>query len=281
MGVLALRTRDGRVIGIPGLTTAHLSRATSKDAWPPIALFPEGWWRADRGVTRLGVEVTDYVNQGPEPDLDLMQGVGTMRPDFVAIDAAFGGMPSIHYDSNDILASIATIAWELAADGDDFTVIAIVVPDSAAALETAVAVDDNLAIGRFRLQPRTGSTSRFSVKDSLGVAVTDRGTALTASMAYALAGVYTGAVSPSLDSAAFWVDGVSIVPSTADQGVIAAGVGGPSEFIHGGNVIGVGNFNGRCAEVIYLKGLLTVAEDAALTAYFNDRYGFTLPGVTQ
>ena len=86
-------------------------------------------------------------------------------------------------------------------------------------------------------------------------------------------------VSPTNDVRAMWLDGSFVNSGANDLGVIAASTDRP--FSVGGGSPTAGNLTGQIAELLYLKRLLTAAEDADLTQYLNARYGLSLTGVTQ
>ena len=245
-------------------------------SWSPASLSPEGWWRPDLGLSEVSLEVTDLENQGTEGDLDLSQATASRRPNYIASRASFNDQPVLEFDGGDVLASVATSAWEMS-DGEDLTVV-IVFEMTATALDVSVATDDSTN-GGWSLQPRSGGASRFRVWDGTA-ALTRNGPSLTTGTVYVQAGVITGAVSPAQDLVDIWTDGVI---STSGSGLVdlgAIGQSGTEEFLLGANsVTGGTGLNGYIAEALFLKRLLTSDEDDELTSYFNARYGLSLPGV--
>ncbi len=244
----------------------------SGDAWSPASLSPEGWWRADLGVTEESLEVTDWVNQGSESALDLSQSVASDRPDLIASDANFGGRATLNFDGGDVMPSANTTAWAIADDGD-YSLIAIFRP-TGAGVGGVVAID-GFSPG-FQLSSRTSGAARFRNHDGTTQHNSD-GTALTLNAVCCFAGVYQGETAPTNNTGRAWENGVGQTATTANIGAMSAS----QEFCIGAlGAAGATGFTGQIAEVIFVKRLLTADEDAALASYFS-RYGLSLPGVTQ
>jgi hypothetical protein len=251
-------------------------------AWEPSFLLPEaeGWWRADKGIAHILLEIVNWVNQGSEPTLDLAQAIVSRRPDLVAAVAALNGQAAAFFDGVDVMASIATAAWELAADGDDLTVIVFLEP-TAGSVGGVVSVDAAGA-GGFTVRARAPSATLVVTRDSSGGGfLTAGGPGLTLSTPHVFTMVYKGQVSPTVDSMSSWLDGVEGTVSTLDQLRINSSLSPQEFFIGAESLTGSSGFIGHIAEILFLRRLLTSGEDVLLTEYANARYGMVLPGITQ
>ncbi len=253
------------------------------DEWTPAALAPDGWWRADLGHALADSDpVTSWANQGTAgASGDVGQGTSTLQPTFVASHASFNGQSAIDFDGGDVLYAAAGTWWEQAADGESLTIITIGrVTLGTANQNTLCNIRQQVTVGGFQLTSNPGGSGRWYVYDV--------GNAANLTQAYAgnvqnavdtVAALFEGAVSPSNDTRALWLDGAFVNSSSGDLGRIGATLA--RELTIGGNSQTAGTYVGQIAEVLYLKRLLSAAEDAALTSYLNDRYGLSLPGVTQ
>lgn len=250
-------------------------------AWSPASLSPEGWWRADLGhVAADAAGVSSWTNQGSESTLDLAQGTGTSQPTYDEVNAGFNGQASLHFDGGDVLPSVATDAWEVA-DGGSICIIAVVRADTSAN-HCFVATDD-AGNGGFQFRIRTtGSSSKVRWEGASGTVVEPAiGGGHSTATTYVMAAVLKGEVSPTVDTAEYWVDGVNGSTKTGDMaGIIPNGGTGTEEFVAGSNSDSSGDFTGDMAELIYVRRVFTAPEDAELVTYLNDRYGLSLTGVT-
>lgn len=256
-------------------------------AWSPLDLSPEMWIRADLGHAYADTDpIAAIANQGTAGSAgDLAQSTSGSRPTLDASHASFNGQAVIDFvaASNHVLYSGDTDWWVSASESGSLTAIAII-RDTAA---TSAAYHDVLGTrqastqGGLDLDARTGNSCRSRVWSASGAAtITDAGGNCTTNSVHAIALVLTGAVTATPDSLETWVDGVSGGATTGDLAAAVAATA-DREFLVGGSATTTGGFTGQIAEIIYLKRVLTSGEDAALTAYLNDRYGLSLPGVTQ
>lgn len=255
------------------------ARRSRTGVWTPARLSPEGWWRADLGVSHVSLEVTDWVNQGTEPALDVAQATGSMRPDLVAAHASFNGQDVLHFDGGDLLASAPTSAAFLA-DDDDLTVISIM-RQTTAGLATLIATNNAHTDGGWTHRPRVGSAVQANTFTSGAAAnLIAQGPTMSSGVVYAHASVLTGAAAPGSDSLVTLLDGT---PGTANTGNRAAFTAAADRSL----IIGAINSsalsplpNGtHVAEILFLKRLLTAPQHAALVAYLNARYGLSLTAV--
>lgn len=251
------------------------------DSWSPALLEADGWWRADLGHAVSDSDpVTSWANQGAAGSAaDLGQGTSTLQPTYVENHASFNGQSVIDFDGGDVLYAAAGPWWEQTADGESLTVIAIA-RVTVGGQSTVSQIHTATTYGGFILTINTSGNGRWYLYDqgaAASLVKTYSGNVQDA--VEVLVGLYEGAVSPTNDVRSVWLDGSFVDSSTGDLGIIAASTD-RSYCVGGGNTTS-GNLTGQIAELLYLKRLLTAAEDAALTDYLNERYGLSLTGVTQ
>ena len=253
-------------------------------AWTPASLSPEGWWRADLGHAAADTDpIASWANQGTAGSaLDLVQASGPLQPLYDASHATFNNQPVIDFGAQDyVLASATTTAWHLSSESSSMAVIAVLRCTSASGTEDVIGTRNAGTVGGFRLIHKSAAACSFQVDESGGVAtITDTGGSGTQNALHVLAGVLTGAVTTTHDSAACWLDGVSGGGTTADLDA-AVSASSNRELCVGGTSSTAPAYSGQIAELIFLKRVLTSDEDDALVAYLNTRYGTALTGVTQ
>lgn len=228
-------------------------------------------------MAEVSLEVTDWANQsGAMPDAT--QSTESMRPDLIASDAAFNNQSVLNFDGADVMGTGATTAWEVADDGD--TTWIVVGSTTSASTLYILATEDAGGISYFEMAWRSATNSRFIVEDAGSVLITELAAPGVSGQAHVLAGVYTGAASPSNDSVELFIDGATTGPTTGDQGAISQG--GSEEFLIGARrSTAVSAIVGKIAEIVILPRLITAAEDATFAGYLNARYDMSLTGVTQ
>lgn len=252
-------------------------------AWTPASLSPEFWIRADLGHAFADTDpVTAIANQGTAGSaLNLTNGTAG-SPTYDAAHASFNNQPVLDFGAAAAtLISAATTAWHLSSESSSMAVIAVARTTSASGAEEVAMTRAYATVGGWRLRITAAGACSFGVEESGGVAaILDSGANGTQNAVHVLAGVLTGAVTASADSAACWVDGVSGGATTADLDLPVA-ASSDREILLGGTTTGTGTLSGQIAEVIFIKRVLTSGEDASLTSYINARYGLALSGVTQ
>ena len=258
-----------------------LDDAPLDDTWTPAALDAAGWWRADLGHALVDSDpVPSWANQGAAgADADLGQGTSTLQPTFVESHASFNGQAVIDFDGGDVLYAAAGPWWEQTADGESLTIVAVA-RVTAGGVSAVSYTQTATTYGGFNLAINTSGAGRWYVYDqgaAASIVMTYTGNVQDA--VEVLGAVYEGAVSPTNDVRAMWLDGSFVNSGANDLGVIAASTDRP--FSVGGGSPTAGNLTGQIAELLYLKRLLTAAEDADLTQYLNARYSLSLTGVTQ
>lgn len=265
------------------LTLARSERGVPA-AWSPSYLAPHAWYRADLGhATSDGNPMSAWANQGIAAGAgDLQQGTGSLQPTYDAAHASFNNQAVVNFVSGgDVMYAAADTWWHLPTESSDASVVAIGSTASASGAEELLTTRAYSSVGGLRLAIRAAGACQCNFEESGGVAtVADSGANGTQNAVTAVAGVLTGATTTTHDSAACWVNGASAGATTADlDAPVAASAN--REFCVGGTNTTTGALNGYIAEILFCKRLLTAAEDAALTSYFNTRYGLSLPGVTQ
>lgn len=256
----------GGIMGMQGRRRAASSFAD------PSALSPEGWWRADLGHSLSDTDpVTSWANQGSEGDLDFAQGTASRQPAYDASHSSFNSQAVIDFGTSDVMASIATHAWE-SADGVSFSVVVLHRPTYAG--DQPLIATASYTSGGFLLKARTNGTCTNDVRDG-STFVSANGATLTQNAVTVQALVYDGTATESVSA---WKDGVETSGSSASMGAIDQVTA--REFIIGGQTPTLGLYLGQVAELILIKRVLTSGEDADLASYFNSRYGLSLPGVT-
>lgn len=263
-------------LAVPGV----ISGLTS---WTPASLSPEFWIRADLGHAFADTDpVTAIANQGTAGSaLDLTNGTAG-SPTYDASHASFNGAPVLDFGvAAATLISAATTAWHLPSESSSMVALAVLRPTSASGFEEPFITRSYSTAGGFALRSRVASSCTFTVEESGGVtAAADIGGNCVQNSVHVLAGVLTGAVTTTHDSAACWLDGVSGGATTADLDAAVA-ASSNRELLIGGTASGTGTYSGQIAELLFIKRVLTSGEDASLTGYLNTRYGLALTGVTQ
>lgn len=257
-----------------------VSQTTAAAVTAPAFLIDsvDGWYHAGLGVTEVSLEMTDWTNSGAGgTSYNITQATGTRRPDVIVSDANFSGRASINFDGGDVMVAAAGAFWEVA-DGGDLVVFALVRPTTTGNM--GVVSSDDISGGGFQINVRTDDNFLIRVGDGT-VIIQDTSGGVAVDTVHAITLVLTGAASPSNDSIELFVDGTgSGSPATGDVGAIDQG--GLEEFLIGAlNGSGGSGLVGQIAEIGYYKGMPTAQEDADLTAYWNDYYGTSLPGVSR
>lgn len=252
--------------------------------WTPDELSPEGLWDAELGhAASDGGAVSSWANQGTAGSAgDLAQGTGGNQPTYDAALAAFADQAVMTFASGgDVIYAAAGTWWHLSSESSSMCIVAVCMTSSASGFEEVVATRAYTSQGGFALRIRAASSCSFNVEESGGVtAITDSGANGTQNAVTVLAGVLTGAVTTTHDSAACWVNGVSAGATTGDlDAAVAAGAN--REFCVGGVATTTGALTGHIAWLMFIKRVLTAPEDELLTAYLNNRFGTSVPGVTQ
>lgn len=249
------------------------SRASGPSAsFSPLDLSPEGYWRADLGVTGSPV-VTAWANQGTAgTDGDFSQN--PTGPNLVASDANFNSQPVLEFTGTQDLTTAANSFWALATEADSLTVVAIA-RDADVTTTTRVMLDtNNYPSGGFAMRLNRSTGQYFAnIRGQGGAGVLDNtnlGHADSVTSCFAL--VVNGAASPATDEGRAILDGAAPTATSVDVSVPIAQATQPLR-------IGTPAFFGRIAELLLLKRSLTAQEDADLTSYYNDRYGLALTTV--
>lgn len=247
-----------------------------------LTILPDltAWWRPDKLLTDVALEITDWRNSGIGGTAwDTTQPTGTLRPDKVAALASMNNQPAVHHDAGDVLATATGTFWELA-DGEDMVAAVIFEIDAGTLFQLLLATTASIGSGGFGLEVRSASGCRSQVDDGPVGLVANSATA-GLSMVATLALVYDASVSPTVDSLRSWTSGVGGTAVTGDQGAIVGVI--PRNILLGAATLAGGQgLDGHIGEAFVMKGrLLTAAEDAAITNHWNSRYGQSFPGITQ
>lgn len=265
-------------LAVPGIISGR------SGVWTPADLSPEFWIRADLGHAYGDTDaVAAIANQGTAGSAaDLAQGTGSLQPLYhVDGGGSFNSQPVLSFDATAVIYAAAGTWWHLASESSSCCVIAVASTVSVSGAEEVITTRAYSSVGGMRLAIRAAGACQCNFEESGGVAaITDNGANGVQSQCHVLAGVLTGAVTTTQDSAACWVDGVSGGATTADLDAPVA-ASADREWCVGGVNTTTGVLNGYIAEMIFIKRVLTSGEDASLTTYLNDRYGLSLPGVTQ
>lgn len=264
-------------LAVPGV----ISGLTS---WTPASLSPEGWWRADLGHAYADTDpVAAWANQGTAGSSgDLVQATGGLQPLYDAAHASFNNQPVMDFGAADyVFATAAGTWWHLASESSSCVLLAVGRTVSASGFEEMAITRAYTTVGGLAIRIRAGASCTFTAEESGGVAtIADTGANGVQNQVHVLAGVLTGAVTPTADSAQCWLDGAGGTASTGDLDLPVA-ASANREFVVGGTTASVGTYNGQIAELLFIKRVLTSDEDDLLTAYLNARYGLSLTGVTQ
>lgn len=252
-------------------------------AWTPASLSPEGWWRADLGHAYADTDpVGLWANQGTAGSAgDLQQGTAGNKPFYDASHASFNGQAVITFDGGDVLYATAGTWWHSADSAADLSVVGVFRTTlGASTAQDVVRTRTYGTTGGFDLIMREGAACRFELDETGGaVNLTDSGANGTGSAVVVQAGTFAGETTPSTDTATCVVDGTVGTGTTGDLLTIASSSN--REFLVGGSATTTGTLTGSIAEVIFIKRIISGAEDALLTAYINSRYGLALARVTQ
>lgn len=265
--------------GSAGIQSA---RRKSSAGWTPANLFPEGWFRADLGITESGGSVSAWANQGTSGSAgNLSQATSTRRPSLTSSFASLNNQAVLYFDGNDVLYSAASSWWHIP-DGNSFISILVFRPESISGITQPLITRSYSTQGGFA--HRIDTDGRFYVYEQ-GVAQSDLATytaGYSAGSNYVSAGLMreNGA---SADDITLYINGSECdnpVIGSYEFGDIAAT--SAREFLVGAATpAGAAGLTGWIAEVIHIKRELTSGEDASLKDYLNNRYGFSLTSVTQ
>lgn len=217
-------------------------------SFTPLSLGDvELWLRADRGITLVSGNISEWDDQSGKGDSNrnAAQASGPARPAFVASDATYGGSPLVSGTVNQFLS---TGTWASAIP-QPFTLFAV------------GQCDNSLC---FALQ---GATDEASFDASSGWRALANGTGITVAATTTnpavLIGVFNGASSSLRVSRATKSTG-SVGTSSVDiMGLLGAPSGG-------------GTGNAKLAEIALISRALSDADAALLNAYASTRYGITI-----
>lgn len=269
---------------------AHLKLAASSQArrragasggaWDPSSLTSVvAWWRADLGHSYSdGGAVASWLDQ--ISSIDLSQATGSRQPTYDEVNASFNNQATINFAS-DVLTTAANLTfWELTADDDDLSLIVVVRNTAAGANDTIVQTQNYNTMGGFQMLANSGGNSRWYVYGSGGSpSRTLTFTGVVQNTVHVIAGLITGATTPSTDTIAVRLDGTASASGSTDIDIIEASTN--RALCVGGGSDTSGNADMELAEIILTHSNLTSGEETSLASYLNTRYSQSWSNITQ
>lgn len=242
-------------------------------SWTPLELTASVlsvWLKSDTGVTTVSEKVSLWADQSGNGN-DASQGTASSRPELLATSASgsINNYPGIYFmpDGSTITHLDITDGATVDMNANGVSIFFMINPDSTSGTRTMVDKTDSSVPPVTSYQLSIGSSSTNGLEFMGASAVASTVSAISASN-YQIAGVISNrGGSATTDTYGFWVNGTQ-------KGNITIGLGADNNnaLRIGANIAGSNGLYGKVAEVIVVKGELSIANRQKVEGYLAHRY---------